>query len=61
MAKREGIRVLTWDPDKRAWTPQKGLWAGPYTFRGALRACRKLRAMGYTTPKRDNFVMLDRY
>ncbi len=40
-------RVLTWDTDKQAWTPQQGVRCGPYSIHGLRRALRKLRRIGY--------------
>ncbi len=39
--------VETWDSDKQAFTPQKGVRRGPYSLWGLRKAIRKLRGMGY--------------
>ena len=40
-------RVLTWDSERQAFTPQRGVRSGPYTLFGLRRPLRKLRTMGY--------------
>lgn len=39
--------IETWDVEKQAYTPQKGVRRGPWSKWGLRRAIRKLREMGY--------------
>jgi len=39
--------VTTWDGERQAFTPQKGVRAGPYSKFGLRKALRRLQAMGY--------------
>ena len=44
---RRLYEVLTWDGDRRRFTPQRGVRKGPYTLFGTRRALRRLGTMGY--------------
>ena len=52
--------VLTYDWDKREYTPQKGVRKGPYTKFGLRKAIRKLREMGYCADRDDNDVLIEK-
>lgn len=39
--------VMTWDAEKKRWSPQKGVKCGPRNRWGVRRAVRQLQAMGY--------------
>lgn len=56
---RQLYEVLTWDPDKQAWTPQVGVRKGPYTLFGLRKPLRKLRDMGYPISHQNSpFVLV---
>ena len=57
---RPTYRVRTWDADRQAWTPQRGVRVGPYTQYGLRRALRKLREMGYDTGRDAPCVLVER-
>lgn len=48
--------VETWDVNTQAFSPQKGVRAGPYSLFGLRRAIRKLRELGYEGRKDDPSV-----
>ena len=54
-------RILTWDIDEQEYTPQKGVPQVARSWRGLLRACRKLRAMGYEVWRRKHTGWSDCY
>jgi hypothetical protein len=58
VSQKQKYEVLTWDFDKRDWTPQKGIRRGPYTLFGLRKAIRKLREMGYGYRRCDMFCAL---
>jgi hypothetical protein len=48
--KRPKYYVLTYDPEKEEFTPQKGVRQGPYTLFGLRKPLRKLENLGYGPP-----------
>jgi hypothetical protein len=57
---RHRYYVTTWDTDKQAFTPQKGVRKGPYSLWGLRKAMRKLQDMGYPCHRGDNAVLIER-
>jgi hypothetical protein len=53
--------VTTYDAEKEAFTPQKGVRKGPYTLWGLRTALRALRELGYDATKEDNSVLVERH
>ena len=52
--------VFTWDMDEQAFTPQRGVRAGPYSKWSLRRALRKLQDHGgYTARRGDNSVYIE--
>lgn len=58
MKKRQYF-VTTYDLEKEAFTPQKGVRKGPYSLFGLRRALRSLREMGYMACKGDPSVLVE--
>ena len=50
--------VLTYDWDKREYTPQRGVRRGPWSKWGLRRALRKLRKLGYDTGRGSSSVFV---
>lgn len=55
--------VLTWDPNRGEFTPQRGVRSGPYSLFGLRRALRKLEALPlrYTVRPREAAVSVHVY
>jgi len=58
---RPRYRVTTWDADKQAFTPQRGVRSGPYSQFGLRRALRRLRELGYDACRADASTYVERY
>ena len=58
MTPKPGYYVQTWDHDRREFTPQTGVPAGPHTKWGLRRALRQLQAQGYDTHRRGAWAVL---
>lgn len=57
--RRPGYWVFTWDIERRCWSPQIGVKAGPYRTAMKLRKpIRQLRQMGYGYGRRDMLSVL---
>jgi len=52
--------VLTYDPERGEYTPQRGVRKGPYTLFGLRKALRQLEEMGYEARKGDSSVLVYR-
>ncbi len=51
--------VTTWDSNKEAFTPQRGVRKGPYSLFGLRKALRALRTMGYSAHRHDPSVYVE--
>lgn len=56
--RRPGYWVFTFDFDKRCWSPQIGVKAGPYKLFGLKKPIRELRSMGYGFGRADILSVL---
>ena len=54
--KKRRYYVFTYDWEQAEYTPQLGVYCGPYSLFGLRRALRKLRDMGYDTGRQDSSV-----
>ncbi len=47
--------VTTYDGERQAWTPQRGVRTGPWSQFGLRKALRALRDIGYSITRTSGF------
>ena len=57
-SKKHKYWLTTWDSEAQDFTPQAGVWTGPYTLWGLRRALRALRDTGYQATRSDPCVYI---